>query len=275
VKEKAPDFPSVPCSRFDRRGFLRLAAGSLFATPLSAISPNLTLPAQVRPKAIAFDALAVFDPRSILKSTSQLFPKEGAELSREWRVSQFEYSWLRNSMNRYADFWQVTHEALTNAANKVNVHLTEVHQSQLMGKFRQLEPWPDAGPVLLQLRNAGIRVCILSDFTESMLGSCVEHAGLNGIFEHLLSCDRVREFKPSPRAYQMGVDAFRLNREEILFVAFAGWDAIGAKSFGYPSYWANRMMAPPEQLGAIPDYVSANLQDVVPYISGQRNRPFE
>ena len=205
MKEKAPDFSSVPCSRFDRRGFLRLAAGSLFATPLSVISPNLTLPAQVRPKAIAFDALAIFDPRSILKSTSQLFPKEGAELSREWRVSQFEYTWLRNSMNRYTNFWQVTHEALTNAANKVNVHLTEVHQSQLMEKFRQLEPWPDAGPVLLQLRNAGIRVCILSDFTESMLRSCVEHAGLNGIFEHLLSCDRVREFKPSPRAYQMGV----------------------------------------------------------------------
>lgn len=275
MKEKAPDFPSVPCSRFDRRGFLRLAAGGLVSTPLSAISRTVTLPAQVRPKAIAFDALAVFDPRSILKSTSQLFPKEGAELSREWRVCQFEYTWLRNSMNRYADFWQVTHEALTKAGNKVNLHLTEVHQSQLMEMFRQLEPWPDAGPVLLQLRNAGIRVCLLSDFTESMLRSCVEHAGLNGIFEHLLSCDRVREFKPSPRAYQMGVDAFGLNREEILFVAFAGWDAIGAKSFGYPSYWANRMMAPPEQLGAIPDYVSVNLKDVVPYISGQRNRPFE
>ena len=223
MNRRAPDFPSRQASRFDRRGFLRLAAGSLFATPLSAISPTVTLPAQIRPRAIAFDALAIFDPRPILKTTSQLFPSEGAELSREWRTCQFEYTWLRNAMNRYADFWQVTHEALTYAASKVNVHLTEEHQSQLMEMFRHLEPWLDVAPVLLQLRKAGIRVCLLSDFTESMLRSCVEHAGLNGIFEHLLSCDRVREFKPSPLAYQMGVDAFRLNREEILFVAFAGW----------------------------------------------------
>ena len=99
-----------------------------------------------------------------------------------------------------------------------------------------------------------------------MLRSCLEYSGLNGMFEHLLSTDKVREFKPSPRAYQMGVDAFRMNREEILFVAFGGWDAIGAKSFGYPTYWANRMMAPAEQLGAIPDYVSANLKDLLPLL---------
>ena len=34
-------------------------------------------------------------------------------------------------------------------------------------------------------------------------------------------------------------------------------------------------MTPPEQLGGVPDYVSANLKDVIPYISGQSNRPFE
>jgi hypothetical protein len=47
--------------------------------------------------------------------------------------------------------------------------------------------------VLLQLRNAGIRVCLLSNFSESMLRSCLEYSGLNGMFEHLLSTDKVRE----------------------------------------------------------------------------------
>jgi len=58
----------------------------------------------------------------------------------------------------------------------------------------------------------------------------------------------------------------QLSREEILFVAFGGWDAAGAKSFGYPTYWANRMTAPAEQLGAIPDYISDNLKDLLPYV---------
>lgn len=266
MNKKAPEFLSLSSRSFDRRGFLRLTAGSLLGARLSAISPSAIPPAQIRPRAIAFDALAIFDTRPILKTTSQLFPKEGAELNREWSTRQFEYTWLRNAMNRYADFWQVTDEALTYAANKVNVQLTEEHRSLLMEMFRQLEPWPDATPALLQLRNAGIRVCLLSNFTESMLSSCIERSRLNGMFEHLLSTDRVREFKPGPRAYQMGVDAFRINREEMLFVAFGGWDAIGAKSFGYPTYWANRMMAPAEPLGTNPDYVSASLKDLPPYV---------
>jgi 2-haloacid dehalogenase len=34
-----------------------------------------------------------------------------------------------------------------------------------------------------------------------------------------LSTDRVKAFKPDPRAYQMGVDAFKLKKEEIAFAA--------------------------------------------------------
>jgi 2-haloacid dehalogenase len=34
-------------------------------------------------------------------------------------------------------------------------------------------------------------------------------------------------YKPDHRAYQVAIDAFRLEREEMRFVAFAGWDAAG------------------------------------------------
>ncbi len=47
----------------------------------------------------------------------------------------------------------------------------------------------------------------------------------------------------------MGLESFRLSKSEILFVAFAGWDAAGSTWFGYPTYWVNRMDAPPEELG--------------------------
>jgi 2-haloacid dehalogenase len=81
-----------------------------------------------------------------------------------------------------------------------------------------------------------IRMMILSNFTSRMMNSCVTSSGLGGIFEGLLSTDQVQTFKPDPRAYQMGVKAFDLDREQILFVAHGGWDAAGAKVFGYPTY---------------------------------------
>jgi 2-haloacid dehalogenase len=51
----------------------------------------------------------------------------------------------------------------------------------------------------------------------------------------------------------MGVGAFGYTPEKIVFAAFAGWDAAGAKSFGYPTFWVNRQNSVEEQLGAHPD----------------------
>jgi 2-haloacid dehalogenase len=66
----------------------------------------------------------------------------------------------------------------------------------------------------------------------------------------------------------MGLDAFGLKREEILFAAFAGWDAAGAKLFGYPTFWVNRQKQPREQLDASPDGEGLGMADLVHFLSG-------
>ena len=55
---------------------------------------------------------------------------------------------------------------------------------------------------------AGIRIAFLSNITQKMLEAGIHNSGLEGVFEHVLSTDRVKVYKPDPRAYQMGVDAF-------------------------------------------------------------------
>jgi 2-haloacid dehalogenase len=86
------------------------------------------------------------------------------------------------------------------------------------------------------------------------------------MFEHVLSTDAIRTYKPDPRAYRMAVDAFGIERESILFVAFAGWDVAGAKWFGYPTFWVNRLGTPAEELGAAADAAGRNLDDLVAYV---------
>jgi FMN phosphatase YigB (HAD superfamily) len=82
-----------------------------------------------------------------------------------------------------------------------------------------------------------------------MLEANIKRARLDGFFDHVLSTDQARTYKPDPRAYQLGIDALKLTREEILFAAFAGWDAAGAKLFGFPTFWVNRQKLPPEERG--------------------------
>ena len=217
-------------------------------------------------KAIAFDAFVVFDPRPLVGLAEQLFPGKGEDLSDQWRTRQFEYAWLRVTAKRYVDFWQVTEEALEFAAEEVKLELTREKRDRLMNAFLELNAWPEVMPALQSLMKSGFRLTLLSNLSPAMLAANVAHAGLTGIFEQTLSTDQVKTYKPDPRAYQLGIDVLRLKRGEILFVAFAGWDAAGAKSFGYPTFWINRLKLPLERLGFGPDGTGKILDDLIAYL---------
>ncbi len=235
-----------------RREFITLTTGGLALSLLGSIS---TAEAATKPKyrAVAFDGFPIFDPRPIFALAEVLFPGKGAELGNTWRTRQFEYTWLRTLEQRYVDFRRVTEDALVFATKSLKLELTSEARERLMGAYFKLKAWPDVLPALTTLQNAGIRLGFLTNLTTEMLNANITSAGLDGYFEKLLSTDQVREFKPAPRAYQMGVDAFKLPKEEIVFCAFGGWDAAGAKSFGYPTFWVNRLGTPVEELGDPPD----------------------
>lgn len=249
----------------NRRDFLSLAAGGI-ATDLFLRISRTYGATTLKVKALAFDAFPILDPRPIFALAEQLFPGKGAELSNLWRIRQFEYQWLRALSGHYADFWQTTDDALVFSANALRLELPTEKRDQLMGAYLQLKAWPDVASALRSLNSAGIRLAILSNATAKILDSGIRNSGLDGLFEHVLSTDSVRTYKPEARAYQMAVDAFGLRREEIGFVAFAGWDVAGAKWFGYPTFWVNRLNVPIEELGVLPDATGGTLGELLPVL---------
>jgi 2-haloacid dehalogenase len=253
----------------DRRAFLNLAVAGI-ATGLLASNPPARAATRPKIKAIAFDAFPIFDPRPAFALAEQLFPGRGAELSNAWRTKQFEYQWLRALSGRYADFWQVTKDALVFSGETLKLDLTPDKRNQLMDAYLELKAWPDVPPALRSLKSDGIRLAILSNATEKILDAGIKNSGLDGVFQHILSTDKIKTYKPDPRAYQMAIDAFNLKRDEILFVPFAGWDAAGAKSFGYMTFWVNRLNLPVEQLGVVPDAIGQNLTDLVGFMNAAR-----
>ena len=249
----------------NRREFLNVVAGGV-ATGLLSSTPLGRAATRPKIKAIAFDAFPIIDPRPVFALVEKFFPGKGAELSNAWRTRQFEYQWLRALSQRYADFWRVTGDALVFAANMLKLDLSLEKRTQLMEAYLELKAWPDVPPALQLLKSAGIRLAFLSNATRKILDAGIKNSGLEGIFEHVLSIDEIKTYKPDPRAYQMGIDAFGLKLEEIAFVAFAGWDVTGAKWFGYPTFWVNRMNLPVEELGVAPDAIGGNLNDLVSFV---------
>jgi len=244
-----------------RRRFLG-AVGAAVSTGATAAQASTG-----RAKAIAFDAFPILDPSPVFALGEKLFPGKGGELAAAWRTRQFEYTWLRTMSRRYESFWQVTEDALTFAAHALTLELTSEKRDRLMDAYLELRCWPDVPAALHSLKGAGFRLGFLSNMTEKMLQAGIRNSGLEGVFEFVLSTDRVQAFKPDPRAYQMAIEALGLRRDEIVFAAFAGWDAAGARTFGYPTFWVNRQNQPPEELGVSADATGKTLQDLVRYIT--------
>jgi 2-haloacid dehalogenase len=186
-----------------------------------------------------------------------------------WRTRQFEYQWLRVLGERYVDFLQITDDSLTFAARQSGLTLTSESRAQLMGAYRNLEVWPDVQDVLPKIRALGISLGILSNMTSGALESALARANLSGLFSRVLSTDHVKSYKPSRAAYHLGLQSFGLERDEILFVAHAGWDVAGAIWFGYPTYWLNRLGSVPEELDASPIGTGADLRSLLSFLEGQ------
>jgi len=246
---------------------LVLVSGVVLAFPAGQW-PHAHPEAASRPrfKAVAFDYFVLFNPDSVVSDVEQTFPGKGREFTNLWRTRQFEYTWLRSITNRYVDFFAVTEDALVYAANAMNLELTAQQKRHLLEAYLHLTPWPDTADALRRLRESGIRVITLANFSPTMLRSNAENAGLMGLFDALVSTDANHTYKPDPRAYRLGMDHLHFLKQDIVFAAFGGWDAAGAKSFGYPTVWVNRFNQPAEELGIRPDQTFTDLNGLLDFV---------
>jgi 2-haloacid dehalogenase len=241
---------------------------------LIAMLLALMLPAQgdaatPRFKAVAFDYFVIFDPNSILPAVEEVVPGRAMEFTKAWRSKQFEYAFLRAITGQHADFFEVTGDSLDYTAAAMQTNLSSGQRTRLLNAYLNLKPWPDARPALERLKAAGVRVITIANFSPLMLRANAEHAGISSLFDQLLSTARNGSYKPSSEAYALGMQALGMEKKDIAFAAFGGWDVYGAKSFGYATYWVNRFRLPAERLGSPPDGTSHDMAGLLQFVLGE------
>ena len=224
-----------------------------------------------RIQAVAFDAFGtLFDVYSVGLLAEQLYPGKGAILADLWRSKQIEYSFIRTLSGRYKPFLEVTQDGLVFAAARLGLTLDAQRRTQLMNQYACLSPFPENLGALKALKAAGVPTAILSNGTPGMLDVAIKSAGMNGLFDHVLSVDAVHQYKTSADAYALGPQAFGCPAERILFVSSNGWDAAGASWYGYTTFWINRSGQPLEQLDVTPTVQGRQLTDVVDFVARHR-----
>ena len=220
-------------------------------------------------KAVAFDYFVIFDASSITPAVEKEFPGKGGEFTKAWQAKQFDYCFLSSITGQHEDFFKLTDDALVYTAQAMKLDLTPEKRDRLLGAYLKLKPWPDTVAALRRLKASGVRVIALSNLSEKMLRANADNAGIADLFDQFVSTDTNGTFKPDPRAYALGMKVLNLRKEDILFAAFGGWDAYGAKSFGYTTYWVNRFHLPQEQVGPKPDRTSNDFQGLLDFVLGR------
>jgi 2-haloacid dehalogenase len=204
-------------------------------------------------EACVFDAYGtLFDLASATRAHAAMVGARLDQLARVWRQKQLEYTWLRTLMGVYADFWQVTGEALDFALADAGVEHPAA-RDRLLNSYLELAVYPEVSAMLARLTAAGLRCAILSNGSPAMLQAVVERTGCGKWLEAVLSVDQLRVYKPHPSVYRSAVDRLGVAAERICFVSGNGWDVAGAAQFGLRVVWVNRAAAPPERLPAGPE----------------------
>ena len=205
-----------------------------------------------KPQAFIFDAYGtLFDVHSVVQREQANIQGDLQALSQLWRQKQLESTWLRAIMERYEDFWQITEAALRFAVRRLSINATDSQLERLMEAYLRPAAFDEARSALEALK--GSPLAILSNGSPRMLDSAIRSNGLESYFAEIISVDRVRTYKPSPRrVYALGPEILNLPASEILFVSSNLWDAAGAKAFGYPVCWCNRSGAEMEDWGLLP-----------------------
>lgn len=204
-------------------------------------------------KACVFDAYGtLFDFAAAARGCRDVLGADADKLTVLWRDKQLQYTWLRSLAGHYADFWQVTGEALDFALETLGLAQPGL-RDRLMTLYLTLEPFPEVPDVLRRLKQAGLRTAILSNGSPKMLDAIVTGNKLAPLIDAVLSVDEVGVYKTHPKVYQLAVDRLAVTAAEISFQSSNAWDAYAASAFGMRVVWCNRYGQRRERLPGSPD----------------------
>ncbi len=213
-------------------------------------------------RACVFDAYGtIFDFASAAARCAEIPEDRRAALTNLWRDKQLQYTWLRSLQGRYADFWQVTGEALDFALDSLGI-ATPALRDRLMELYLTLSAFPEVPDTLRRLKEAGFVTAILSNGAPAMLDAAVRGAGLQSLLDAVLSADAVKVFKTHPRVYDYALEQLGLRAEQISFQSSNAWDAYAASAYGMRVVWCNRYGQRRERLPGAPDHEVKSLAEL-------------
>ena len=190
-------------------------------------------------KAIIFDAYGtLFDVNSAAERCKDKIGNKWEGFANYWRTTQLEYTWLRSLMKKHKDFWQITEDSLDKSMKNFQINVSM--KNELLDLYKKLSTFQEVKEVLNNLKEKNYKLAILSNGTPVLLNKLVKSNNLDNIFDDIFSIEEVRIYKPDSKVYNLPVNKYQIQKNEIAFLSSNTWDVCGGGNFGYNAIWVNR-----------------------------------
>ena len=216
-------------------------------------------------KAIIFDAYGtLFDVNSAAEKCKEKLGDKWEGFANYWRTTQLEYTWLRSLMRRHKDFWQITEDSLDKSMNFYNIDNSM--RSELLNLYKVLSPFTEVTDTLKKLKQSNYKLAILSNGTPDLLNELVVSNQLKDIFDDIFSVEEAGIFKPDSKVYDLPINKYNIEKNEVLFLSANTWDVSGAGNYGYNTVWVNRNNNIFDKLDFEPNQQISNLSELLDLI---------
>ena len=190
-------------------------------------------------KAIIFDAYGtLFDVNSAAEKCKDKIGDKWEPFANFWRTTQLEYTWLRSLMGRHKDFWQITEDSLDKSMKAFNINSSM--RDELLNLYKVLSPFEEVHETLKTLKERKFKLAILSNGTPSLLNELVKSNNLENLFDDIFSIEEVKIYKPNSKVYDIPINKYKIEKNEVAFLSANTWDVSGGGNYGFNSIWVNR-----------------------------------
>ncbi|RMF82099.1 MAG: haloacid dehalogenase type II [Chloroflexi bacterium] len=210
----------------------------------------------------------VFDVNETLLDLNALNPHferifGDVALKTAWFKQVLQTALVMTVLGEYTDFGSVGGIALDMTALRQGVTLSDDDRAAIRDTMLNLPPHPEVPEALTRLKNAGFRLAALTNSAQQAAETQLTNAGLAPLFEHKMSVEAVRRFKPAAEVYNMAAEALGEAPSNLRMVAAHDWDVAGAMHAG----WRGAFVARPGMVIAPqaehPDIIGSDMTEVV------------
>lgn len=183
-----------------------------------------------------------------------------------WFMSLLHWSTVTTLSGEYRDFSELAGHCLDALAANHGIRLDAAQRTRVFDTIASLAPHAEVPKALKHLRRHGFTLVALTNSAQKTVDTQFHNAGMTELFDHVLSVDAARCYKPHPNAYAVASGTLGCANADLRLIACHDWDVTGAMRAGLAGAFVSRGGATLNPAGETPDIIGADLTEVAAQI---------